>query len=176
MLKASIRSKAFQCSSSPIRARPRATASQSWRGGCGGGRSASTGRHRVAAAPRRRRCTRRRRLRAPRGATRASGCSRAPPAQPPTRRAARWARRSSSRETRARPAPEWSDAAKPSTWAAFGWKATASGRSLRRWAPPHECGGQPQAFRCSLMRPAMASPRRRRGHFEHAAARGRAQR
>ena len=59
--------------------------------------------------------------------------------------------------------PGWSDAAKSSTWAASGWKATASRRSLRRWASPHECGGQPQAFGCRLTspwRPAMASPRR----------------
>ena len=48
-------------------------------------------------------------------------------------------------------------------WAASGWKGTASRWGLRRWAPPHECGGQPQASRCSLMSlwwPAMARPRR----------------
>jgi len=57
----------------------------------------------------------------------------------------------------------WSDAAKTSTWADSGWRVTVSRRGLRCWASPHECGGQPQAFRCRRMspwRPAMASPRR----------------
>ena len=59
--------------------------------------------------------------------------------------------------------PEWSNAAKSSPWAASGWKATASRWNLSYWASPPECGGQPQAFRCSPTspwRPAMASPRR----------------
>ena len=53
---------------------------------------------------------------------------------------------------------------KPSARAASGWKATASRRGLRRWASPHECGGQPQAFGCSLM-----SRRGGRRLFDHAA-------
>ena len=60
-------------------------------------------------------------------------------------------------------APVWSTAAKSSAWAASGWKGTASRWGLRRWAPPHECGEQPHASRCSLMSPwwpAMARPRR----------------
>ena len=51
------------------------------------------------------------------------------------------------------------------TWAASGWKATASRWYLRRWVSPAECeGGRPTAFRCRLTSPwwpAMASPRRR---------------
>ena len=64
--------------------------------------------------------------------------------------------------------PGWSNAAKMATWAASGWMAPASWWDLRRWASPHECGGQPQAFRCSLMSPwwpAVAPPRQ---HFDHA--------
>ena len=60
-------------------------------------------------------------------------------------------------------APGWSNAAKSSAWTASGWKGTASRWGLRRWAPPHESGGQPQAYRCSLTSPwwpAMARPRR----------------
>ena len=59
--------------------------------------------------------------------------------------------------------PGWSNAAKSSTWAASGGKATVSPCHLRRWAASPECGGQPRAFRCSLRspwRPAVASPRR----------------
>ena len=72
-------------------------------------------------------------------------------------------RRSRPRATTRTPRPGWSNATKSSTWAASGGRATASRRSLRRRASPHECEGQPQAFRCSLWSPwwpAMASPRR----------------
>jgi len=38
------------------------------------------------------------------------------------------------------------DAVRMASWARPGSSATAVLRGLRCWTPPHECGGQPQAF------------------------------
>ena len=53
--------------------------------------------------------------------------------------------------------PELSNAAKSSTWAASGWKATASRRDLRRWAASLECGGQPLCLQMQPDEPVEAS-------------------
>ena len=72
------------------------------------------------------------------------------------------------------------DAVRMASWARPGSSATAVLRGLRCWTPPHECGGQPQAFRCSqtscwwpIWWPAVAPPRL---HSDHAAPLARADR
>ena len=82
-----------------------------------------------------------------------SSCGAAPPATSSSRKSAKVAYG----------VPGRSNAAKTSTWAASGWRATASRRGLVRRASPRECGGQPLASGCSPTScwwPAVASPRR----------------
>ena len=58
-------------------------------------------------------------------------------------------------------APVWSNGAKSLSLTGRGSRDTASRSDLRCRASSHECGGQPEAFKCSLMSPwwpAMALP------------------
>ena len=64
----------------------------------------------------------------------------------------------------------WSNAAKSASWAWLRIRVKPALCDLGCRAPPPECVGQPQAFRCTLMSlwwPAVAPPRR---HFDHAVA------
>ena len=115
--------------------------------------------------PRPPRCARARR-RSARGARRSA--RRRPPAATRRRAARAAARRRAERGCRR---PGWRDAAGSllSFGGVFGSRAKAALCHLRRWASPHECGGQPQAFRyspTSPWRPATAPPGR---HFGRAA-------